>query len=353
MKYSKNHRNQFFLGLKELVEMYFRESNHSMFGNYKILLKAIVLLLIYFLAYLNIFRSDNSFASLALSYIVIGLSGVMIVFNIVHDASHDALFETKKLNNYARYLGDIVGINTYIWDIRHNIQHHTFTNILGGDLIIEQVPLIRLSQHQQYKTYHRYQPYYAPILYMFYSFYWMMVIDFKLFQKKEICNLKNIKHPKTEWIKLIAFKLFYLFYILIVPWLFTSLSFLQVLGLFFIMHLAAGSLLSIVALLGHFVDGPSFPEPVNGLIDNSWSEHELEATIDFAPNSRVINWITGGLNTHVAHHLFPKICHIHYYKITSIIAQYCNHNGYPYKKESLLNAMISHLRYLKKCSKPK
>ena len=353
MKYSKNHRNQFFLGLKELVEKYFRDANHSMFGNFKILLKAIVLLLIYFLAYLNIFRSDNSFASLALSYIVIGLSGVMIVFNIVHDASHDALFETKKLNNYARYLGDIVGINTYIWNIRHNIQHHTFTNILGGDLIIEHVPLIRLSQHQQYKTYHRYQPYYAPVLYMFYTFYWMIVIDFKLFLKKEICNLKNIKHPKAEWIKLIAFKFFYLFYILIVPWLFTSLSFLQLLSLFFIMHMVAGSLLSVVALLGHFVDGPSFPEAVNGLIDNSWSEHELEATIDFAPNSRVINWITGGLNTHVAHHLFPKICHIHYYKITPIIERYCNQNGYPYKNESLINAMASHLRYLKKCSKPK
>ncbi|HEX2629911.1 MAG TPA: fatty acid desaturase, partial [Chitinophagaceae bacterium] len=81
-----------------------------------------------------------------------------------------------------------------------------------------------------------------------------------------------------------------------------------------------------------------------------WSEHELEATIDFAPSSRLINWITGGLNTHVAHHLYPSVCHTHYYAITPIIEQYCREQGYPYRKESLGNALISHFRFLKMLS---
>jgi linoleoyl-CoA desaturase len=139
---------------------------------------------------------------------------------------------------------------------------------------------------------------------------------------------------------------------IIIPWAFTPLSFLTVLGCFFFMHMGAGLLLSFVAVLGHFVEGPSFPDAPNGIIDNSWSEHELEATIDFAPRSRVINWITGGLNTHVAHHLFPDVCHVHYYELTRIIEDYCRANNYEYKKESLAGGLRSHFRYLKRLSMP-
>ena len=351
MKFTKDSRNPFFLGLKEQVNDYFKTSGKTTYGNWNIIFKGIILIAIYFFAYLNIYLSESA-GILALSYIVMGLSGVMIVFNVVHDASHNALFKSKKANNLARYLGDLVGINTYIWDIRHNIQHHTFTNILGGDLIIENIPLLRLSPHQPHRSFHRFQIYYAPIFYMFYSLYWIFIIDFKLFFKKEICNLKNIKHTPAQWILLLLFKLNYILYSLILPWLFTPLSFWQALGFLFLMHMAGGLLLSIVAVLGHFVDGPSFPKAEEELINNSWSEHELEATIDFAPNSRIINWITGGLNTHVAHHLFPKICHVHYFNVTPIIEGYCMANEYPYRKEDLFGALSSHFRYLKKLSRP-
>lgn len=351
MKYTKNNKTLFIIGLQEQIKRYFIDYNITMYGNAKIFIKGIILLIIYCVAYAFLFRAENTFIAYIIAYIVIGLTGVMIVFNIVHDASHNALFEKIKYNKYVCYLGDLVGINTYIWNIRHNIQHHTFTNILGGDLIIEHVPLIRLSPHQQYNKYHRYQSTYAPVLYMFYSLYWMLVIDFKLFFKKEICNLKNISHPTIEWVKLILFKAFYIFYIFIVPLIFTPLSFFQVLGLFITMHMAAGILLSTVALLGHFVEGPVFPKTEDGLIDNSWSEHELDATIDFAPESKIVNWITGGLNTHVAHHLFPKMCHIHYYNVTPIIREYCQRNGYVYKQESFKGALSSHIRHLKKLSR--
>ncbi|MFI5131495.1 MAG: fatty acid desaturase family protein [Chitinophagales bacterium] len=352
MKYTKSNNNQFFRGLKFKVENYFTRRNINKYGNFSMAAKGILIVLIYIVSYISIFRTSPSISSLIVAYITMGISGVMIVFNLVHDASHKAISKTKWINKCICFLGDIVGINTHIWDIRHNIQHHTFTNVLGGDLIIENIPLIRLSPQQPYKKFHKYQVFYAPFFYMLYSFYWMFVIDFKLFLKKEICNLHNIKHTRKEWVILILTKSFYLFYMLILPWVFTSLPFLTILACFFIMHFAAGLLLSFVAVMGHFVEGPSFPEPQNGLIDNSWSEHELEATIDFAPKSRIINWITGGLNTHVAHHLFPNICHIHYYDLTYIIEDYCKENNYHYKKESLIGGVSSHFRFLKKLSKP-
>lgn len=352
MKFSKGNQSDFYNGLKPLIDEYFESRNASRFGNWFLFLKGVILLMIFLLAYLSIFIENRTFAGLVCSYMIIGVTGVMIVFNLVHDASHKAVSKYKWINRSICFIGDLLGINTHIWNIRHNIQHHTFTNILGGDLIIESIPLIRLSPHQPYKGFHKYQLLYAPFLYLFYSFYWMFVIDFKLFFKKEICNLYNIKHPFKEWCILFATKLFYLFYMIYLPWAFTSVGLPGVLGYFFLMHFIAGLLLSIVAVMGHFVEGPSFPEPREGVIEKSWSEHELEATIDFAPGSHVVNWITGGLNTHIAHHLFPSICHVHYFDLTKIIKGYCEANHYAYKNETLIGGLISHVSYLKKLSSP-
>jgi linoleoyl-CoA desaturase len=80
---------------------------------------------------------------------IMGLSGVMIVFNIVHDASHNVLFKNKSLNKAAAYFGDLMGMNSYIWNIRHNIQHHTFTNVAGGDVLLDNIPFIRVCPQQK------------------------------------------------------------------------------------------------------------------------------------------------------------------------------------------------------------
>ncbi len=352
MKFVKSNQTKLFSDLKAESNRYFIENNTSRFGNMSIYIKGFLVLAVYLTAYYHILFKIESILGFVIAYLLMGFSGVMIVFNLVHDASHHALSKYKWINKSITYLGDFVGINTYIWDIRHNIQHHSYTNILGGDLIIENIPMIRMSPHQNYKSFHRFQVYYAPVLYMLYSFFWMFVIDFKLFFKKEICNLKNLKHPPKEWAILICSKIFYVFYSLILPCWITDLTLLQSIGFFFLMHAAAGLLLSFVAVLGHFVEGTSFPDVPDGKIDNSWCKHELEATIDFAPKSKLVNWITGGLNTHVAHHIFPQVSHVHYYNLTIIIEEYCKANNLDYKKDTLAGGFRSHFRYLKRLSRP-
>ena len=151
MKYTKPNKNKFFTELKTQTDNYFRNRHINKYANVAIAVKGIVLILIYISAYAAIFSPAASTAHLLTAYMVIGISGVMIVFNLVHDASHEAISKNKWINKCVCYIGDLVGINTYIWNIRHNLLHHTFTNVLGGDLIIENIPLIRLSPHQAYK----------------------------------------------------------------------------------------------------------------------------------------------------------------------------------------------------------
>jgi linoleoyl-CoA desaturase len=53
------------------------------------------------------------------------------------------------------------------------------------------------------------------------------------------------------------------------------------------------------------------------------------------------------LNTHVAHHLYPHINHIHYFAITKIIRQTAREYGVPYRNFSLIQIITEHLRFLK------
>src|SRR5688500_16024476 len=123
MKYLKSNNNQFFTGLKVNVEKYFGEREIDKYGNFSSVFKGTVIVFIYLISYLSVFRTALSAFSLVTAYIIMGVTGVMIVFNIVHDASHKAISKAKWINKCLCFLGDLVGINTYIWDIRHNIQH--------------------------------------------------------------------------------------------------------------------------------------------------------------------------------------------------------------------------------------
>jgi linoleoyl-CoA desaturase len=62
----------------------------------------------------------------------------------------------------------------------------------------------------------------------------------------------------------------------------------------------------------------------------------------------LVYWFTGGLNFQVEHHLFPKVSHIHYYKISQIVRDLCKkynvtYNEYP----TFLDAFKSHIAHLK------
>lgn len=258
MKFKHGKNSLFFSGLNQEVEAYFSKNKLTKYATLETWFKAVILLSAYFGSYACIYLFQDNYWVLGGAFATIGVTGVMIVFNMVHDASHMAFSKNKKVNTFFTYLGDLVGINTHIWDIRHNIQHHTFTNVVGGDIIIDNVPLIRLSPHQPYRKFHSYQQYYAPFMYMLYTLFWMFFVDFKLFFKKEICNLKNIRHSNGQWFSLFFFKSLYLTYMIILPILLTDIPWWHYMLFFFGMHLLGGMLLSYVAVLGHFVPGLHF-----------------------------------------------------------------------------------------------
>jgi linoleoyl-CoA desaturase len=91
----------------------------------------------------------------------------------------------------------------------------------------------------------------------------------------------------------------------------------------------------------------------NNKIENSWMQHQVEVSADFHTESKWAMHIFGGFNTHVAHHLFPSVCHVHYPALTQIIRSTLAEHELPYHQFNFFRGVASHFRLLKKLSKNK
>jgi linoleoyl-CoA desaturase len=123
---------------------------------------------------------------------------------------------------------------------------------------------------------------------------------------------------------------------------------------YLIMHAAVGVTLAVALQLAHVVEETAFPRPDASLkINDSWMAHQLKTTCNFAPDSWVANFFCGGLNHQVEHHLFNKICHVHYADLAPIVREVARKHGVPYHETpTFRRAFASHLRAMKRFGHP-
>jgi linoleoyl-CoA desaturase len=159
----------------------------------------------------------------------------------------------------------------------------------------------------------------------------------------------NGEDKLTFWLgKLVHVVVMFVIPMLVFPWW-------QVLIGYVLIMLAVGLILGIVFQLAHISGEADFPEPHPDplRVENEWAIHQVETTVDFAPNNRVLNWYIGGLNYQVEHHLLPHICHINYPRLAPIVRATCEeyditYNCYPTWRQ----AFAGHWRELRLLAKP-
>ena len=98
-----------------------------------------------------------------------------------------------------------------------------------------------------------------------------------------------------------------------------------------------------------------FPEVPEGSspFTREWAAHQVETTVDFARGNRLLCWYLGGLNFQVVHHLFPRVCHLHYPALSRLVEETCREHGVNYRaQDSVRTALASHLRWLKRMGRP-
>jgi len=346
-----NQKAPFFKSLKAKVDNYFLTAKVDCSGNAKLYLKGALQLGIAAALYVTlVFFTPPAWVALLLCA-TLGVMLSLLGFNIMHEGGHQSFSKYKWLNKASAYFLNVLGGNTYFWKIKHNLNHHTYTNIDGMDSDIDAEPFMRLHEGQPRRWFHRFQHIYWFILYGISYFVWIFYHDFQKYFTGKIAPI-TAERKKMEMKEHIIFwvtKLLYIAVYIVVPIL--MVGFIKTLIGFAVICFACGFSISIVFQLAHVVEGTAFPkvDETTQKIEQEWAIHQINTTADFVTKNKWVCWMLGGLNFQVEHHLFPKVSHVHYPAIRKLVKETCaefkvNYIEFPTTRQ----AIYSHLMHIKR-----
>lgn len=343
--------------LKERVEEYFEQSGKKKSGGFKMLVKTVFMLSLYFGPWALITFSvtgDGIWFWLAEILMGFGLAGIGV--NIMHDGNHNSYSSKPWINNLMGRTIDLVGGNADMWKIQHNVLHHTFTNIDGLDEDINPVGFMRFSPDTPLKPMHKYQYIYAWFFYSLMTLLWMLPKDWTAlyrYGKKDLIKTTG-KSSKRLFIYMLGTKAIYYTYSLVLPIIFSGAAWWMVVLGWVVMHLVAGISLAAIFQPAHVLEQSTFEKATSdGLkLDTSRLEHQLLTSSNFGTRNRLVSYFFGGLNFQIEHHLFPNICHVHYSSISKIVRKTAKEFNLPYRSDiSFAKALQLHGEFLKNLGK--
>jgi linoleoyl-CoA desaturase len=171
--------SSFYGELRKRVNTYFKENNISPTGNYKLYTKATLVGVLFVATYTHLVFFTPNYWLAALECIFLGGLTALIGFNVMHDGAHGSFSNRKWINTVAGASINFLGANVYLWKTKHNIIHHTYTNIDGIDDDIDAGVVLRLAETQKKYGIHRIQHWYFILAYSLLYFYWIFFTDIK------------------------------------------------------------------------------------------------------------------------------------------------------------------------------
>lgn len=351
LKFGKG--NAFQIELRRRVDEFFQSTGRQQRDCPQMYVKTFILLVsLVFLYLLSVFVAQTWWQALPLA-ILLGLVMAAIGFNIQHDGSHQAYSNVDWINKLMAMTLDLIGGSSYNWYWKHVVFHHTYVNITGYDTDLDIDELGRPTPHQQWFPLHRWQHIYLWLLYGLMPIRWQLYDDFHAILTGQIGEHRYPRPKGWELVIFLTGKAVFLLLAFAIPLQFHP--FWVVLGYYGVTVFVLGIVLSVVFQLAHAVEEADFLVPCqdSGRIDNAWTIHQVETTVNFARHSPVITWLLGGLNLQVEHHLFPRICHVNYSAMSQLVEETCREFGVTYLQHPSIGAGIaSHFRWLQRMGMP-
>lgn len=335
------------------VEAYFAKIGAERRDSPRMYLKTAIILGWMFCSWvLLVFYATNA-SQAVVAALSLGFAGAAVGMSIQHDANHGSYSKHTWVNRLFGCTLDMMGVWSFVWRPKHNIAHHTFTNVEGIDYDLDFGGLARLSPEQPLRSWHRYQHLYLWFFYGFILPKWVFHDDFVIARKRYIGVHKLPTAGPSNIAAFIVWKLIFVGWAIVLPAFFHPLW--QVLLFHFIAAYTLGATLGTVFQLAHCVDAADFPAaaPKGEKMPTDWATHQLNTTVDFAPRSALITWMVGGLNFQVEHHLYPKICHVHYPALANVVDEIARKHGLQRRcHATLVEALSSHFAHLRKLGRP-
>jgi linoleoyl-CoA desaturase len=347
-KLSFGNGGDFIVETRRDVELYLGSGRTRLRGRLQLYVKTLVALGLWAASWasLVLVRPGVWLGLVSLAGLVFGT--ILIGFCIQHDANHGAYFRSRRLNHLLGWTADaLLGFSSYAWRVKHNVAHHTYTNVDGYDDDISQTPFARLMPTQAPRPWYRLQHVYIWPLYSLMVIRWQTGADVAALARGRIA--RSAVHMPRRWdlAGLVAGKAVFIVWaivapLLVYPW--------WVVAAGYVGYTMATSLVTATTFqLAHCVEEADFVSAEQVAAEKRlWAVHEVETTVDFCPRNAVLTWLLGGLNFQIEHHLFPRVAHTHYPGIAEIVRRNAAKHGIRYTAQpSLFAALRSHHRHLR------
>lgn len=291
---------------------------------------------------------------------------------VMHSGNHCAISSSSIWNRCVGMFMDIVGSSHYIWGYEHQVAHHMTPNEYKkdndceiGNPFFRFHPLIKndnidndsaqptessLTPIDRFAR--RNQHWLVPCLMSIGFFKWFCNdVEFFINQRAG-----NVKIPTTIplWSYMIVCKIVWCFVHVYIPYQYFGLSTTLITVCIF-MSIGA-EYLENTFIVNHIQEQCQLPmidlEHQKQLAGNKplhWAVQQVCTTTNWASESIFWNYMSGGLNHQIEHHLFPTMSICLYPVIAPIVKQTCMDYGLPYNNyNTFMDAYSDMLYYLKK-----
>src|SRR5258708_25404459 len=284
-----NSPHSFHTELKKRITSYFEEVGKSTTGNYSLFLKAVILMVSFVFVYIHLVFFTPAALWAILECVLLGGIVAAIGFNVMHDGAHGSFSKYKWVNHFAAFALNMLGGNSFMWNQKHNVILHAFTNVDGIDDDIDIQPWMRMSETQKKYKLHKYQHLYFWFLYSLLYIFWIFLLDYQKYFKSKVGGMPLKKMALSDHLVFWGFKVFHALLFVVLPIYMIGFS-SWVIG-FVIFTCVAGFVLSLVFQLAHTVEHTAFPQadPITGKLEDEWAVHQITTTANCATNNPVVS----------------------------------------------------------------
>jgi len=258
-----------------------------------------------------------------------------------HEYCHHCVFTNRKYNNrFGLFMGNLLqGYSITWWKDRHNT-HHAITNVVDSDPDIDNLPLFIWSEHDFHRLLQwnttlskilQYQAFYFLPFCLFLRLIWclqsalftgdMATAPSKVYQAAAATERRLLL---CHWTMVLS--LVYAFcptYSAMIYFLMIS-EFIGVFGI------------AVIVFFNHYAC-EHFPDSDKKQL--TFLDMQLRSTRNATPGY-VMDWLAGGLNYQIEHHLFPTMPRNNLYKASLIIKEFCKKKNYTYQSTSFLEGIV-------------
>jgi len=258
---------------------------------------------------------------------------------IWHDAGHRAMFRGRTVSTLlGRIHANLVNGVSFGWWVNHHNRHHSHPNHLELDPDIGRRTIIfEPSQYSSRSRWGRFVVRHQHVL-----FFVLLATEAVKMHRTALQQLfrGRLRNPVIEAALLFAH------YVLFLGSVFWLLAPIRAVAFVLVQQATLGFYFGMLFAPNH--KGLPVRTDVESL---DWVERQVLTSRNIRPGP-VVDFMYGGLNYQVEHHLFPSMPRMHLGRCRTIVREFCARNGIPYLEVGIVASYVDVADFLHEVSEP-